>query len=750
MDRFNIITPTSNLNELELDMNRWSNLPYEIRMRSDEDCLRMFGMTNIDFYNRLKASIVANQITPNDNSENIINIIKTEGALLDTEFTFGEDETSFDKRKMIADQLEQSPEVVIISPIKDGNDMTEEELNIKYNKYLMLTDKNKRFSNSYSVSLWGYDVPNMFTIVNNKILNSKLDQDGDSDNLKVATESSIEKIDRFMNPILESVNKKLLEDDKVGLYVTKLDSLANMDNYTRTIYSSILPDIDHGILGGDYCDTLPNVTPYFTPDEMEILAPINGSGNISKGNYYKTISEMMKRYNESTGEEKENIANKLISIGWNPSVDITKENLDYARSRQINWLKEHSVKIVDISKFNVSESLLESTNNMKKLYEEKELYPIFIVISHSQSLFGKIINKAKNTTYSHAGISMDSDLNQICTFKWGLDFNGFYTESISDYIKESKDTIIDVLALFVDKNTRYKVDASLKRFIHESDKTKYGFGNLFNILANKEVNDPENLSLVCSQFVDTILKLANINIVDKPTSLVIPQDFETITTHPKVFKVYEGKANKYNERKVQDLIYSLFVAYNISDLQYTNLMQEIATQYSVESFYHNTENEKANIILTEIRDLLTPQCVIYEKKLPFSISDKGELTINLHKTLEEQYQEAHKLLTGYTKDNLDGIKHELARLFLVNSIIEKKIKKMKKNDDSYKEFVDLRARVLNDFKKYFKIVMEEEPDFNFTKYYQESEYNNSNIVIDNSTLKFSGNLIKKFLRSKGI
>lgn len=420
MDRFNVITPTSNLNELELDMNSWSNLPYDIRMRSDEDCLRMFGMTNAEFYNRLKSSIVANQITSNDNSENIINIIKTEGALLDTEFTFSDDETSFDKRKMIADQLELSPEVVIISPIKDNSDMSEDELNIKYNKYNMLSDKNKRFSNSYSISLWGYDVPNMFTIVKNRILNFKLDQDSEDDNLKISVESSsISKIDRFMDPILESVNKKLLEDDKVGLYVNKLDSLANMDTYTNTVYQSILPDIDHGILGGDYCDTLPNVTPYFTPDEMEILAPVNGVGNISRDNYYRTISEKMKKYNESTGEEKEKIANELVSIGWNPSVDINKENLNYARNRQINWLKEHSVKIVDISKFNISESVLESTNSMKKLYEEKELYPIFIVISHSQSLFGKIINKVKNTTYSHAGISMDSDLNQICTFKWG-------------------------------------------------------------------------------------------------------------------------------------------------------------------------------------------------------------------------------------------------------------------------------------------------------------------------------------------
>lgn len=755
MDRFNVITPTSNLNELELDMNSWSNLPYDIRKRSDEDCLRMFGVTNVDFYNKLKRSIIANQTTVSDNSENIVTNIQTqtEGVLMyDDAFKFEDEETNFDNRKQIANQLETSPEVVIISPIKDDEEMDIKDLQIKYNKFLLLSDKNKRFSNSYSISLWGYDVPNMYTIMSNRILNQQLDDSGEEPNLITdVEESSIEKIDKFLHPVLESIDKKLLEDDKVGLYVSKLDSLADMDTYSKTVYSSVMSNINDCLYKGSYQDTIPNMTPYFTPDEMEALSPINTVGDTIPYEYYRTISEKMKKYNNSTGEEKDILEKEIISLGWNPSVELTFENMKFARNRQIKWLEEHAARIVDISKLNYNrDTILESTANMRNIFKEKNLYPIYIVISYTNTTFGKIINKVKNSVYSHAGISLDSDLSKICTFMWGPGFNGFWTESIDSYIKTSKDAIIDVLAIFVDKNTKHKVEETLKYFITKRDKTKYGFGNLFNILANREVNDPDNMSLVCSQFVATVLKLANINIVDKPTNLVIPQDFEVVNQNPKVFKLYEGKANKYNEKKVEDLLYSLFVAYRITDLQYSETMNEITTLYSVESFYHNTENDKADSILEEVRELLTPQVVIYEKKLPFKITDKGDLEINFAKTLEDQYQEAHKLLTGYTKDNLDGMKHELARLFLVNSMIEKKIKKMKKHDESYKVLIDLRARVLNDFKKYFKIIIEAEPGFNFAKYYEESEYNNSNIVIDNSTLKFSGNLIKNFLKSKGI
>ena len=99
---------------------------------------------------------------------------------------------------------------------------------------------------------------------------------------------------------------------------------------------------------------------------------------------------------------------------------------------------------------------------------------------------------------------------------------------------------------------------------------------------------------------------------------------------------------------------------------------------------------------------------------------------------------------------MEGIKHELSRLYYLNSVIEKKIKKMKKDDESYKPLIDLRARILNDFKKYFKVVAEQESEFDFTKYFKESDYYNGAITIDGGTLKFTGKLIALFLKTLGI
>ena len=100
----------------------------------------------------------------------------------------------------------------------------------------------------------------------------------------------------------------------------------------------------------------------------------------------------------------------------------------------------------------------------------------------------------------------------------------------------------------------------------------------------------------------------------------------------------------------------------------------------------------------------------------------------------------------YDMTNEEGIKHELARLFYINSIIEKKLKKKKQQDPEYKELTDLRARVINDFTKYFKIIKTNDKEFDFNKYIKNSEYYNKTITVDNSTLKFTGNYIKAILK----
>lgn len=761
MDKFNVINLTANLSDLENDMCDWLRLPYEYRMRSDDDCIRLYGVTNTQLYNKLKALILSNEL-PED-PELIGNCI-SEGFVfqddsedkIQYDFVRGNEE-DFDNKMETSKNLQTSPYIIIIDPFKGKEKEYEmEDLVYKYSKFSCLGYRNKRISNIYSRDLWGYDVPSMYNIMKNIILGYEDDELNLLNNV-----SECAKVDSFLSLTKESVEDKVYNDDKLGLYVSKLDSCANMDNYSKTVYNDIDHIIDSGLNGYEFDQIIPQVVPYFTPDEMEYICPHNVIPDLDTNNYYTVLNSKMKEYNNSDGEDKIRLEKEILSMGWNPSVELSPRNLDFARNRQLNWLKENAINIVDISNMKVpSNYITEASSSMKNLYKEKGLYPIYIVLSFSNTVFGNIIKAIKHCTYSHAGLALDSNLKEIFTFKFGKNlegkenktfFNGFSTESLETYIKKGGDkAIISVMVLFVDKSTLDKMNLVLKDFVKNQGKSKYGFGNLFNILLNKPKNDPESLSLVCSQFVDTVLKLCNINLNEKPSNLVTPQDFIKICNNPTVYKVYESYTNKYNESRVEGLIRTILTSYDINQVKYKDMMKNMYESFSIESFYCMTENEKANTILEEARYLLTPKAVIYEKKLPFKFNDKGDLSIELSKNLEDQYQESHKLLTGYNENNLAGIKSELARLFFINSTIEKKIKKMKKNDTTYKSLIDLRARVLNDFKKYIRVVLKSEPDFDFAEYFKGTDYYNGNIVIDNSTLKYSGNLIKKFIKAQGV
>lgn len=551
-------------------------------------------------------------------------------------------------------------------------------------------------------------------------------------------------MDKF-DVINESINDKIIGNDRIGLLLTKLDSCAKMNAYDKSVYECMMPKIDKA-LSGNFENIVSDVVPYFTLDEMNEICPDNNIGNIDPDKYYSILREEFSKYNNAKSiEEKANISNNILSLGWNPSVELNEKNIKFARNRQIKWLQERACKVIDLTKMNTDVDIVqESSSSMKKLYDKNKLYPVYIVLSFTNTPFGKVIRTLKHSTYTHAGLCLDSDLKNIVTFKFGSMWNGFSTESLDFYINVNDGALLDVLAIFVDEATRYKLELAILDFVSKKDKTKYGFGNLFNILLNRaKNNDPEALSMVCSQFVDTVLKIANIDLTNKPSNLVIPQDFQEISKNPKVYKVYEGLAKEYDEKKVERSISSLFKTTPISQISYNDAIDLATESFCPSSFYYTTENSKANEILKEIRYLLTPEAVVYERKLPFKFNDKGDLSINFSKSLEQEYQDSHKLLTSYSSDNMEGIKHELARLFFINSTIEKKIKKMKKDDERYKVIIDLRARVLNDFKKYFKAVLKEEKEFNFTEYYKNSEYYDSSITIDNTTMKFIGSLIKK-------
>ena len=60
MDKYNIITPTDNLNDLTNDMINWYQMPKKFRDAANDDCMRIYNCYVPQLYNRIKEKILQN------------------------------------------------------------------------------------------------------------------------------------------------------------------------------------------------------------------------------------------------------------------------------------------------------------------------------------------------------------------------------------------------------------------------------------------------------------------------------------------------------------------------------------------------------------------------------------------------------------------------------------------------------------------------------------------------------------------
>ena len=115
---------------------------------------------------------------------------------------------------------------------------------------------------------------------------------------------------------------------------------------------------------------------------------------------------------------------------------------------------------------------------------------------------------------------------------------------------------------------------------------------------------------------------------------------------------------------------------------------------------------------------------------------------------EAEYSKSHKILMAAEESkSYETMKYELAKLWMLNIILEKKLHGNRVSEKNRNEWNNARARVLNDFKKYIDIVMKNEPSFNFSRYYEESPFNTNAIKISKNTIRYTAATLKRLLTS---
>lgn len=496
------------------------------------------------------------------------------------------------------------------------------------------------------------------------------------DTLK-AEEESIEKFGLSIRERYESIFDDICSRQYLNENVNESTALQNED-FVRSVTHRI---------------PIENITclPYFTPQELEDIVFKEGVEQPEWFKEYKLlqngiVSEKFIELNKQRlSDLYENInedVDTILKLGWTPDIPLTSDNLEKVSATTAFRIRCNlcTNEFYDATSIHDDDYIEESTKDNKN--------PVYIILVYTASTFGKMIKEYTHGIYTHAAMSLDNTLNKLYSFNLNNQFNklgGFSIESIEGYKKDNKDAIMCVYTTFVDDDKKRKLDKQINYFIGNIDKTKYSIINVFSLIANKPIELANDM--ICSQFVDRMLKSVDIDITGMASSLVTPNDIYKSTSN-KIYKVYEGRVDEYNHKKIQAKV-----------------------------------NKLRRSSITEA------------KSAPIQFDKDGNLLIIKDiKDVQEEYNKCHKLLLSYdSSENIEGMKHELYKLWYLNLLLERKIYKNKKPE---KEYHDMRARILNDFNKYLKIVNKAEPDFDFTSGYEESPYSDAAIKIHSHTLKY--------------
>lgn len=193
--------------------------------------------------------------------------------------------------------------------------------------------------------------------------------------------------------------------------------------------------------------------------------------------------------------------------------------------------------------------------------ENKFLKPVYIVLTYAATTFGKVITTWQQTKYSHAGLSFKSNMKKIYTFNMRTEVDddgkkhvkqGADIETLDDYYNPKyEDADICVLAMFVPQDVYSRMQQNIDKIFKSVDKTKYNIGNVINIVINRAVDTKDSMRMICSQFVDYILKSVDIDVTNKSSNITTPKDFyEAAKTNNKIFLLFDGKRSKYNPKSI--------------------------------------------------------------------------------------------------------------------------------------------------------------------------------------------------------
>ena len=766
-----IIYPVNNLRDLESLWMKFELMPYDDRRESDDKSLEIFGMTNQQHYEMMKSEFLKDDIE-NPTIEDLDELNESAGADFSSEE--GINYTPVDVEYAL-DWATRSG-YPMIYPTRNL-----EELKLLWDNFNSYPIRIRVMSDTESIRFFGINNERHYNYLKSQFLKDDIEKP------EIIEES-------FIGDPIDS-HKIFAMNEEVGTLTRAKDLLSLVarknENYEEALIQNIIDKATKEYVATHQnfkYDVLPfEDLPFFTPDEMIDfgvgqanpennfygcdpianvisedydewfynycnacvgLAPFNSIG--WKDDMYK-ISHKLK-----FGEDNDQVKQAALHLGWPAEIEYSPENRVKATKRLKMKLSDNigSTQFVDLTDMNaedISEAAVDSP-----------LKPFFIVLEEGTTAFSNVIKKLTKSTYSHAAISFDPSMKKMYSYGIEDSVNGVIGGFIEEHIEDKNpDKHMAVFTIFLKEDDWNKLKSIVEDFMKNAKKTSYGYANL---VISHVFKIPMNMDkqMVCSQFVDKILKLIDVDISKKNSSLVSPADFEKFAKeNKKIYVLFDDFVKKFKPGRIKALTTRLLkkaepikesilwtdpvgiVFEMINNIHSLEAMQELSTKIDIDHVVPSVKK----IYESMIAPCLEAEVYLEAKNLPIQFDKHGNMYINgIRKTdYEKEYRKSHQALRQYKKvgpESIDSIKYELFKLQAMVDAIDRKLEKKES-----KELIDTRARIINDLTYYTELAMQYDPKFNFYKEYKKSEFYDSNIRINNHTLKASGKVLKALMKS---
>lgn len=545
------------LSNLEKSFTKFNSQTHDHKNDSDDKCREIYGMSNIERYNKLKADALKFKSV-----KTVEKVVSTDNETLDSS------------------QVQHLGEFV--SQVYDNMQVVNEIEKLKVNKH-------KRFNDTPYFT--PTELIDMGVHGNHNFYSNEPDNDGLITNVKVATWFDSYK-DMCMDHIFEDYRK-------------------------------------------DWIDTL------------DML--------------YSDFENI-----KSSGDEEKILARKqsILDLGWNPEIQFNRKNRLKASKRVSKILDETIPRDIFINLNDIAEE----DDIVEEQITKQTHKPVLLIFTQGKTpVVSQGIKLFTGSSYSHASISFDPELNEVYSYNMRGENFGFVRENLSSF----KDNIISVMAFFAPNH----IVESLKNKINDfkDNKTTFDLRIFFNKILHIDHKVSKNeYNQVCSTFVDTVLKSGGINLVG---DIEIPdpgQLYNASKSVPnKIIEVFNDIATKYNGKTVKKKLNTLY------NKKYISIEEALLIDVTLRNATKDDmDNRSINEVLSDIANGVNPYSTktfyhvsfddnldeeVLKPRIPTWITNELKKDKNFIKELE-------KLKDSNSSEGLGFEEYKTPRVCLSNSI----------------------------------------------------------------------------------